>query len=101
MKENIEYEFEQFLTDIKNEEFCFGRYLNESEYEDDYTGEEIVEAIEELENKIIRYLTIYFPGKFIVCSGWCVHVMTPDRARKSRISEETIRNNIIQKEEFI
>lgn len=90
MKLEIEEEYNQFLEDIKESGFIFGTYMDESEYEDEYSHNAIDEAMEILQEKIRAYLHENRPGEFVVSSGWCVHVMTPDRARQSRISERTI-----------
>jgi len=65
-------------------------------YEDDYSHSEIDDAKVELIEKISNYLSLNRPGEFIVSDGWCVLVMTPDRARESRISENTIENHLVK-----
>ncbi len=86
----IEEEYNQFLEDIKDSGFIFGAYMDESEYEDEYSYNAIDEAMGILQEKIRAYLHENRPNEFVVSSGWHVHVMTPDRARQSRISEKTI-----------
>lgn len=92
----IEEEYKQFLEDIKDSGFIFGAYMDETEYEDEYSHNAIDEAMEILQEKIRTYLHENRPGEFIVSSGWCVHVMTPDRARQSRIYERTIENFLVK-----
>lgn len=96
MQLEIEDEYQQFLEDIKDSGFIFGAYMDETEYEDDYSHNAIDEAMEVLQEKIKTYLHENRPGEFVVSSGWCVHVMTPDRARQSRISERTIENFLVR-----
>lgn len=95
MQNEIEYEYNQFLNDVKESSFIFGAYMDETHYEDEYSHNAIYEAMGILKNKIRTYLHENRPGEFIVSSGWCVHVMTPDRARQSRISEETIEDYLV------
>lgn len=92
----IEEEFNSFKEDVSDSAFIFGSYLDETDYEDEYCHNDIHEAMRILEEKIKDYLHINCPNKFIVSSGWCVHVMTPDRARQSRISEKTIERCLVQ-----
>lgn len=90
MQLEIEYEYNQFLKDMNDIGFVFGRYMDEDEYEDEYSHNAIDEAMEILQEKIRAYLHENRPGEFVVTSGWCIFVMTPDRARESNISERTI-----------
>lgn len=95
MQNEIEYEYSQFLNDMKESGFIFGAYMDETEYEDEYSHNTIGEAMEILQDKIRAYLHENRPGEFVVSSGWCVHVMTPERARQSRISEQTIEDYLV------
>lgn len=81
MFEELEYEYNLFLEDMKNgETFC--RYMDEDEYEDEYSHNEIYEYQEKLVNKIKEYLKKNKPNQYIVSSGWCVFVLTIDEAKK-------------------
>lgn len=91
MDYEINEEFNSFKNDVSDNGFIFGRYLSESDYEDEYSHNDIDEAMGILANKIREYLHEKHPSKFIVTTGWCIHVMTPDRARQSRVSERTIK----------
>jgi hypothetical protein len=96
MHEIVEEEYQQFLQDMKEDEpMVFGRYINESEYEDEYSHNDIEDAQAELVEKIRAYLHENCPGKYIVSDGWCVFVMTPERAKESHISERTIQLSIV------
>lgn len=95
MQIEIEDEYNEFLRDMNDTGFIFGAYMDEDEYEDEYSHNEIEEATGILEEKIRTYLHENRPGEFIVSSGWCIHVMTPDRARQSRISEQTIKDYLV------
>lgn len=96
MQLEIEYEYNQFLEDMKRSGFVFSRYMDEDEYEDDYSHNAIDEAMAILQRKIKRYLHENRPGEFVVTSGWCIFVMTPDRARQSNVSEKTINNFLVR-----
>lgn len=96
MDEVIKEEYEMFLKDISENAFILGKYLDESDYEDEYCHNDIDEAKEKLVEKITDYLKQNRPSEFIVSDGYCVFVMTPDRARQSRISERTIENNLVK-----
>lgn len=96
MIEMVNEEFDMFLQDVKEASFVFGSYLDETDYEDEYCHNDIHEAMHILEEKIKDYLHNNYPNKFIVSSGWCVHVMTPDRARQSRITESTIERCLVE-----
>ena len=90
MYEIVEDEYNQFLQDIADGSMIFGRYIDESEYEDEYSHNDIDEAQDKFIEKVREYLHENYPGKYVVAGSWCVFVMTPDRARESHISERTI-----------
>lgn len=90
MQLEIEDEYNEFLEDMKDVGFVFGHYMDEDEYEDEYSHNTIGEAMKILQDKIREYLHENRPGEFVVTSGWCIFVMTPERARESNISERTI-----------
>lgn len=96
MQLEIEEEHQQFLEDIKDGGFVFGAYMDETEYEEEYSHNSIDKAMGILQKKIRAYLHENRPEEFVVSSGWCVYVMTPDRARQSRISERTIENFLVR-----
>ena len=90
MYEILEDEYNQFLQDIADGSMIFGRYIDESEYEDEYSHNDINEAQDKFIEKVREYLHENYPGKYVVSGGWCVFVMTPDRARESHVLERTI-----------
>lgn len=96
MGNEIEYEYNQFLRDMKDNGFIFGRYMEEDEYEDEYSHNDIDEAMEILQEKIREYLHENRPGEFVVTTGFCVFVMTPERAGQTRMSESTIVNFLVR-----
>lgn len=90
INEIVEYEYEQFLNDMSDCSMTFKRYINEFNYEDEYSHNDIEKAQGLFIEKVKNYLHNNYPNKYIVSSGWCVFVMTPERARQSNVSERTI-----------
>lgn len=97
MNNEIEYEYKRFLDEIENSNkpFLFGQYLDELDYEDSYSGDEIYSAQELLKEKIHEYLHVHHPGKYIVSNGYCVIVMTPEEATKRRVLNCMINDFIV------
>lgn len=95
MASEIEDEYNEFLYDMGESGFIFGAYMDENEYEDEYSHNEIHEAMSILAEKMREYLRENRPGEFVVTARDCIHVMTPDMARQSRISERTIENFLV------
>lgn len=84
MHEELEYEYNQFLEDMKRgETFC--RYLDETEYEDEYSHNDIDDCQSKFIEKARAYLHEHFPSKYVISGGWCVFVMTIDEAKKRNI----------------
>lgn len=96
MQLEVSEKYLQFLSDIEDTGFLNGRYIDEAEYEDEYSHNKIQEAMGALQNRIKEYLHRNRRGEFIVYSDWCVHVMTLDRARQSGISERTIEKFLVR-----
>src|SRR5699024_9042617 len=81
MCEELEYEDNLVLDDMKRgETVC--RYLDEDEYKDESSHNEIDECQRRLSEKIEEYLRENKPGEYIVSTGWCVFVMTVEEAKK-------------------
>ena len=88
MYEIVEEEYQQFLYDIEVEgSLVFGRYIDESNYEDEYSHNDIEQAQGLFMEKVRKYLHENYPSKYVVSDSYCVFVMTPERARESNISE--------------
>lgn len=92
MHKIVEEEFKQFLMDLQEAEgaMVFGRYIDESDYEDEYSHDDIDAAQNLFIEKVREYLHKNYPGKYVVTSCFCVFIMTPERARESYLSEKTI-----------
>lgn len=81
MFEELEYEYNLFLKDMeRGEAVC--QYMDEDEYEDEYSHNEIEKYQEKLIDKIKEYLRENKSNQYIVTSGWCVFVITIDEAKK-------------------
>lgn len=84
MYEELEYEFEQFKSDMESG-ISFGHYFDESDYEDEYSHNQIGEFQSKFIDKCKEYLHGNVPSKYILTSSWCVFVMTVEEARKRNI----------------
>lgn len=96
IQNEIDYEYNEFLKDMQDPSFIFGTYMDEDEYEDEYSHNEIDEAIAILEKKIKSYLRENKPNKFVVLSGWNVTVATIKRARQSNMPETRIMDCLVR-----
>ena len=84
MQHELEYEFNQFLIDMKNgETFC--TYFDEDEYEYNYSHNELEEYRQKFEDKIGEWLMQNKPGEYIILNGYCILVITIDEAIKRNI----------------
>ena len=61
MYEIIEDEYNQFLQDMADGSMIFGRYIDESEYEDEYSHNDIDEAQDKFIEKVREYLHENYP----------------------------------------
>lgn len=96
MKNEIEYEYNQFLSDMKNPEFISGTYMDEDDCEDEYSNDSIYEAIGILEEKILEYLHENRPGEFVLISGWNIRVVKIEEARSLKWSEKKMADLIVR-----
>lgn len=72
----------------------FDRFLITDNYEDEYSHNEIVEAMNILASRIRQWLHENKPGKYIVSvsSDYCVFVMTVKEAQMRNVSTYTLLN---------
>lgn len=96
MQLEIEEEYQQFLEDIKDGSFTFSAYMDETEYEDEYSHNSIGQAMEVLENKVKEHLQENNPGEFIVYSDWSVHVMKKEKAEEIGLRKRLIESSIVR-----
>ena len=96
MMEIVEEEYQQFLQDMEDGSLVFGRYIDEAEYEYEYSHNDIEEAQSIFMKNIKEYLHINIPNKYMVSAGYCVFVITPERARKSNVSEQRIKALLVR-----
>lgn len=96
IKSEIEEKYQHFLEDIKDSEFIFSAYMDETEYEDEYSHNSIGWAMEVLKNKITEYLHENRPGEFIVYSDWSIHVTKKDKAEEMGLRKSLIESSIVR-----
>lgn len=91
MEEIINEEYEVFLEDM-NRGITFNRFLMVDDYEDEYSHNEIAEAMNALASRIRQWLHENKPGKYIVLvsSDYCVFVMTVKKAQMRNVSTYTL-----------
>ena len=65
MYEIVEDEYNQFLQDMADGSMIFGRYIDESEYEGEYSHNDIDEAQDKFIKKVTQYLHENYPGKYV------------------------------------
>lgn len=82
MREEIEYEYSRFLDKYNSGNLVFERYMDEDDYEDEHSHDDIGEAQSELTERIRDFLREHALGKYVVDGGWCVFVMTVEEAVK-------------------
>jgi len=85
MYDELMYEFDQFKKDFESGNFAFGKYFDEDDYSDDYSGNEIDEWTDKFIDIVTQYLRQHAPDKYLITSGWCVFVMTIEEAQKRDI----------------
>lgn len=96
MQLEVEEEYKQFLDDIEEDGFIFGAYIDEAEYEGEYSHNSIGRAMELLENKIKEHLRENKPGEFIVYSDWSVHVIKKEKAEEMGMRKRLIESCIVR-----
>ena len=95
MQLEVSEEYLQFLHDIQDKGFLNGCYMDETEYDDEYSHNKIQEAMKALQDRIKEYLHKNMPGEFIVYSDWSVHVMKKEKAEEVGMMERAIINRIV------
>ena len=67
----------------RGEVFC--RYVDESDYEDEYSHNAIDECQSDFIEKSKKWLHENKPNQYVITSGWCVFVMTVEEAQKRKM----------------
>lgn len=96
MQLEVEEEYNLFLNRIASQDFIFGIFMDEEDYEDEYSKNDICKSRIELQEKIKEYLRENRPGEFLVFSDFCVHVMTLGWARKWNMPETRIKRRLVK-----
>ena len=91
MEEIINEEYEIFLEDM-DRGITFNRFLMVDDYEDNYSHNEIAEAMNTLASRIRQWLHENKPGKYIVSVSpdYCIFVMTVKEAQMRNVSTCTL-----------
>ena len=91
MEEIINKEYEVFLEDM-NRGITFNRFLMVDDYEDEYSHNEIAEAMNALTPRMRKWLHENKPGKYIVSVSpdYCIFVMTVKEAQMRNVSTYTL-----------
>lgn len=91
MEDIINEEYEIFLEDM-DRGITFNRFLMVDDYEDEYSHNEIAEAMNTLASRIRQWLHENKPGKYIVSvsSDYCIFVMTVKEAQMRNVSTYTL-----------
>jgi hypothetical protein len=93
MEDIINEEYEIFLEDM-DRGITFNRFLMVDDYEDNYSHNEIAEAMNTLASRIRQWLHENKPGKYIVSVSpdYCIFVMTVKEAQMRNVSTYTLLN---------
>lgn len=91
MEEIIHEEYEIFLEDM-DRGITFDRFLITDNYEDEYSHNEIAEAMNTLTSRMRKWLHENKPGKYIVSVSpdYCIFVMTVKEAQMRNVSTYTL-----------
>ncbi len=91
MEEIINEEYGIFLKNMETG-VTFDRFLMADNYEDEYSHNEIAEAMNILASRIRQWLHENKPGKYIVSVSpdYCIFVMTVKEAQMRNVSTYTL-----------
>lgn len=96
MQLEVSEEYLQFLCDIEDIGFLNGYYMDETEYDDEYSHNKIQEAMKVLQNRIKEYLHKNRPGEFVVYSDWSVHVIKKEKAEENGLRKSLIESSVVR-----
>lgn len=93
MEDIINEEYGIFIEDM-DKGITFDRFLITDNYEDEYSHNEIAEAMNILASRIRQWLHENKPGKYIasVSPDYCIFVMTVKEAQMRNVSTYTLLN---------
>lgn len=91
MEDIINEEYEIFLEDM-DRGITFNRFLMVDDYEDNYSHNEIAEAMNTLASRMRKWLHENKSGKYIVSVSpdYCIFVMTVKEAQMRNVSTYTL-----------
>lgn len=79
MRFEVEEEFEELkrlLSENKMVTYKSNCFLEEDDYEDDYSNNEIQKLQSEFIDEAVKYLKKHYKGQYVITKDWCVRVMT-------------------------
>jgi len=81
MRFEVEAELDNLILMLKNNEMKTDKsnnFIDQCEYEDEYSHNEIDEIQNEFMEEADRYLNQNYKGQYKMFSDWCVHIVTKE-----------------------
>ena len=81
MRFEVEAELENLILMLKNNEMKTDKpnnFIDQSEYEDEYSHNEIDDIQDEFIVEAEEYIEENYKGQYVVFSDWCVHIVTEE-----------------------
>lgn len=86
--------FNEMFGNSESSKDGINNFLDVSDYEDDYSHNEIALMHSEFMKEAKRYLETNHKGKYVVYSDWCVHVATVEFCKEHGFKESFIARKI-------
>lgn len=86
MRFEIEPELDDLIDMLKNnkmETYKCNNFIDQTEYEDEYSHNEIDEIQEDFIKEAKNYLDKNYKGQYVIFSDWCVHIVTKEYYEKN------------------
>lgn len=77
VEEGLE-KLKEMLKENKMANHKANNFIDRSEYEDDYSNNEIEAIQAEFEREARKYLEENYKGQYAIFSDWCVHIVTKE-----------------------
>lgn len=81
MRFEVEAELENLKLMLKNNEMKTDKannFIDQTEYEDEYSHNEIDEIQDEFTEEAYKYLNENYKGQYVIFSDWSVHIITKE-----------------------
>jgi len=86
MRFEVEPELEDLIDRLENNKMetdkC-NNFIDQTEYEDEYSHNEIGEIQEDFIKEAKLYLDKNYKGQYVIFSDWCVHIVTEAYYKKN------------------